>query len=152
MRTQYLLAVMVGVILVAGCTASDEPTSKTLVEFEELATPGYNAPAEASRQVIRSQEQWQELWQDADREPPSIDFDQRSVIAVHMGEQSTGGYSIDVESVRSFDGNIVVDVREVSPGRDCIVTQALTRPYQMVSISATERPVKFNVTKETRDC
>lgn len=151
MRREVLYFLLVSLALFAGCTSAGNG-SETAVEFEVLETPNYSPPADRSMDVVRSEQEWQELWADSDAEPPAVDFEQKTVLAVHMGEQSTGGHAIGVTKVTVVDGTVVVDVEAVSPGEGCFVTQALTRPYQMVTISATDRPVAFNVVEETRQC
>lgn len=67
-------------------------------------------------------------------EPPAdIDFDREWVVFFGIGVRNTGGYSASLDSLEYYPGfgALVVRTREVSPGFDCIVTQALTNPYAL---------------------
>ena len=75
------------------------------------------------------------LWQSAHLETtPEVDFERDGVIAVYMGEQPTGGHRIHVERVARQDDELQVEVVFQFPGPDCMTTQALTQPYQMVLV------------------
>ncbi len=53
-------------------------------------------------------------------------------IAVMSGAKPTGGYSIEVTGIEDNEGRTNVFVKEVSPSKDMIVTQAITYPYTVV--------------------
>ncbi len=65
------------------------------------------------------------------------------VIFISMGEKNTGGYSISVVSAENVHGTIRITVEEKSPGKDDIVTQAITYPYTLIKIKGVEE--KFEV-------
>lgn len=64
-------------------------------------------------------------------------------VAVFMGERRTGGYAIEVVSVRAAEGRLVVDYRESAPSPEMMVTQAITAPWAIALIGRTELPVTF---------
>ena len=53
-------------------------------------------------------------------------------IAVMSGTKPTGGYSIEVTGIEDNEGRTNVFVKEVSPSKDMMVTQAITYPYTIV--------------------
>lgn len=67
-------------------------------------------------------------------DPPPVDFESDGVIAVFMGERATGGHAIQVERVARRDQELLVDVVLQTPGPECMTTQALTQPYQLVLV------------------
>jgi len=87
-------------------------------------------------------------------EVPFIDFGNEAVIVVSMGTRSTGGYSIDVERVSESesDGTLYVEVVEVSPGRGCAVTQAVSAPVHAVRVPLRDGDVQFIERASTRSC
>jgi hypothetical protein len=106
---------------------------------------GIRTPTE---KVMRTPTEWAALWRQAhaNRTPPaapSVDFAKEMVIAVFMGQRSTGGYSIAIENVAFGEKEIRVTVREQTPPPDAIVTQALTQPFHMVVVRKSALPVKF---------
>lgn len=74
---------------------------------------------------------------------PEVDFGTDMVIAAFMGQQPTGGYSIEVEEVRENDEFLVVEIEMETPGDNCVVTQAVTQPFHIVLVPDTELPVQF---------
>lgn len=69
---------------------------------------------------------------------PQVDPAKDIVIAAFQGVKPTGGYSIEVTSIREDGGvvNVYVDMVEPLPGN--MVTQAFTSPYDIVKISRDE--------------
>ena len=74
---------------------------------------------------------------DANIFPGEIDFDANDLVIVALGEQSTGGYSITIESIQLQGGELAVTGKASAPGPDAITTQALTYPYSAVLIANT---------------
>ena len=57
-----------------------------------------------------------------------------SIIYIGLGEKPTGGYGIDVESVKKVDGTTKIEIKEISPEPDQLVTQALTYPKTLIRV------------------
>ena len=74
---------------------------------------------------------------DAEIFPGDLDFDQFDLVIVALGEQRTGGYAVNIESVQLEGGDLAVTGKATTPGKDAITTQALTYPYSAVSIPNT---------------
>jgi len=113
---------------------------------------------ERTRTVLRSQEAWEEAWSGAfapfspTPAVPPLDFDSRMVVLAAMGGRSTGGFSIEITSVRREGEDFHVEVREVRPGPRCFVTQAVTAPVHAVAVPRVGGTVHFVETEVTRDC
>jgi hypothetical protein len=56
-------------------------------------------------------------------------------VFIGSGEKPTGGYSISVKSAEDIEGRTVITIEETSPGKDDMVTQALTYPYVVIRIN-----------------
>jgi len=80
-----------------------------------------------------------------------IDFDTGVVLLADMGQRLSGGYSISVTQVTEDENKVTAEVRLVEPGLGCILTQAVTNPYQFVFI-ASKKEVTVNETLLTSDC
>jgi hypothetical protein len=74
---------------------------------------------------------------DADIFPGEIDFDANDLVIVALGEQATGGYSVNIASIQLQGGELAVTGKATAPGADAITTQALTYPYSAVLIPNT---------------
>jgi hypothetical protein len=90
------------------------------------------------RLVIRDPAAFTTLWsRAAGRDPlPEVNFGRELVIAVAAGQQPTGGYSISVGRAALRDGLLTVEVVETNPSPDCMTTQALTQPVDVVALPA----------------
>lgn len=86
---------------------------------------------------IQTQDQYDALG-DADIFPGKVDFDAVDLVIVALGEQSTGGYAISIESIQLQGGELAVTGKASAPGADAVVTQALTYPYSAVLIANTD--------------
>jgi hypothetical protein len=66
----------------------------------------------------------------------SNDVQTANFIVLNMGEKTSGGYSIGIDSVVETDKNIVITIKETSPEPGSMVTQAFTNPFCVVKINS----------------
>ncbi|HAR96089.1 MAG TPA: hypothetical protein DCR97_09030 [Deltaproteobacteria bacterium] len=95
--------------------------------------------------VIRDQEDWQVVWglhqgrKASQNQPPDIDFEQFSVIALFAGRRpSTEGVQI-VRCEHPQEGALVVYAVELEPGLGCIASRISKNPFHMVRIPAAKK-------------
>ncbi len=103
--------------------------------------------------LITSQEGLTKLWKliQANAPEPKVDFNTHAIIAVFAGQKPTGGYSISVTKIEDGEmRNVVVTL--TSPGADCMVTQAVTTPYQIVTVPITSLSFTHNNLETTTSC
>lgn len=121
-----------------------------------LLSEGAYAPvAERKNYVFRTEEEFATFWTSIfgiDATAPYVDFDTYQVIGVFAGERVTGGYRIAVDAVSDQGGVRTVTITLTEPGDDCIVTQAMTAPYQVVLAPKTILPLAKNERTETLSC
>jgi PrcB C-terminal len=116
--------------------ATPKPSPKeggeTSGDIKVLREGSYNLVAEPFVAVARDAETYQELRRLDDNLPilKEDEFKRIAVVAAFLGERRTGGYGI--EMTRAPEGD--VRIREKTPPRDAMLTQALTRPYKIVSV------------------
>jgi hypothetical protein len=111
-------------------------------------------------QRIRSQREWLALWnamgvRATRAEPaPTVDFSHDQLIAFFAGDQRSGGVEVTVQGIATAADRLILAVRLSLPGSGCVVTSALSQPYQIVRIdrSLSERPMEFHYEIERRDC
>ncbi len=126
----------------------------TRVPFETIMQGSHADRREAGEEVARSQSEYERIWRqtqsgratepDVEGGATEVDFDDEMVIALFMGQQSTGGYAIEVDEVRVDEQTATVYYRERRPGPDEIVTQALTSPYHLVRLPRLSQEVRFS--------
>ena len=74
---------------------------------------------------------------------PEIDFSKYMAIAFFMGEKSTGGYQIIVDSIVGTKDQVVVYYKEIGPKLGEMVTMAFTQPYSIIKMARTSKEITF---------
>jgi hypothetical protein len=64
------------------------------------------------------------------------DIQHSNFIILNMGEKTSGGYAIGIESVVETDKNIIITIKETIPESGSMVTQNFTNPYCVVRINS----------------
>ena len=64
------------------------------------------------------------------------DVQTSNFVVLNMGEKTSGGYKIGVESVVETDKNIIITVKETIPEANAMVSQVITYPYCIVKINS----------------
>jgi protease stability complex PrcB-like protein len=109
---------------------------------------------EGRRLVIRDANSWASFWSElgtGDR--PDVDFTKAVVVAVAAGQRPSGGYEIAVDQVSQTDGELTVQVVEISPGPNCLTSAAPTQPVDVVVVPVVApRSWSFLERKEVRGC
>ena len=74
---------------------------------------------------------------------PEIDFSKETVIAVFMGEKTTGGYGVIVEDVKEEKGKLVVAIKETKPSPGDMIITVITQPFCVVKINSSNKELVF---------
>lgn len=131
--------------------------SATPVAFTVLEAGGNAQEAEERKNVAaRDQESFDRLWKMAhgaeELAAPTIDFSKEYVIGVFAGRKPTGGYAIEVTDVQDLGDERTLTVTVTSPGETCVVTDALTSPYQLIRVPVSTHFLKAVDTAVTNAC
>ncbi len=156
------IVAIVALLVVGGAVAYFMRTPVTrlgdVVPFETVKKDFHGGVEAGENVAVTGEAEWTTLWNQmaANITPkppvPAIDFSKEMVIGVFLGIKPTGGYSIEVTRIAESADRITVYVREVSPGPNCRVTEALTNPYHIVKIETSSKQVDFSVTKDVTEC
>ncbi len=106
--------------LAAGSSAVDAPERKNIAVYSE----------EGLSQV------WAMAYGTDAPALPAVDFSKQYIIAVFAGTRPTGGYGISVSGIKEGDGVRTVAISVASPAEGCMVSQALTSPFELVAVPA----------------
>lgn len=109
------------------------------MEMMTIARGSYAATDSRTAVVARSREEYQRLWQQliggGEGEAAEADFNTGVVVFLLAGSRSTGGWSVEPQSVTvEDDGTAVIVARIKGPPPGSMVTQALTSPYAVVLV------------------
>ncbi|MFP4206183.1 MAG: protease complex subunit PrcB family protein [Spirochaetaceae bacterium] len=147
--------------------AGSEPRGEPVPMEFRIVSRGTNA-AQKEPLVARAdtQAELRELWDRVARtrvpepDPPEVDFEQQTLIAVFLGERSTGGYSVEIDTVcrtpeagsessaAASEAVLHLCYTEYQPAEDAMVTMALTSPYVVVAVEG--RPERVVVHRRSR--
>ena len=129
------------------------------LEFEVIDSGDLSGYCEEEYLVIKTEVEWTSVWEKhtvlcmhlcTGRPPcPNVDFSEKTVICVFMGERPTLGYDISIESIWVEEERVHVDVVKRSPPKEYSGGQALTYPFMLVSLEKADFEVVFHVTEET---
>jgi len=139
------------------CNGSNKSGSAK-VQFDSIGHGYFVSFDEKRMLVINSEKDYEKLWNDVyanlDQVPriPEVDLTKFTVIAVFMGAQKSGGYDIKIDKITNINDKPVIEVTETSPGVNCIVTDAITKPYDVVKIAKTDLEYEFRINKVIKDC
>lgn len=120
-------------------------------EVEVIACPEYAGQSDIDEPLaehVTHAHRFRELYLSANPnsqdEVPDIDFNERDVIAVLAGRQSSGGHTVYVSEVNEQGGGLDVGYTLVSPSSDCAVTTQITYPYCFVSLAKVQGEVHLS--------
>jgi len=140
-------------VLLMGCTATPEPEVPQKPKVKAPAVRlhltsvlrAFNSGVTDKKTVlIKTVVEWQELWSEVEKprepksSPPDIDFlAGEMVVATFMGEQPSGGHSIEIMSLWvNHKNELEVYIREKRPSKGGMVTMAETQPLHIVKVNS----------------
>lgn len=134
-KSILIVAVLVlSLMFVAGCgdpVRADEPE-----EPEEIALTD-----ELPEEIL--------AWIDVSKEKfgaQTMVYEEILYTLVTYGEKPTGGFAVEITSIEDKEDKIVVTVDFTEPGKDDMVTQAITYPYDLAMMDDPGLPVEFVAT------
>lgn len=148
--------VFIGLVLVAlacGSTKQEITTQNRApgqpVDYKILLKDSYGGTDAPENRIITTQKELENAYAVINRmrrpgiSVPEVDFTKKAVVAVFMGQQSSGGNSVEIEKVEETDKNITVHIKKSHPGKDDMTTMAITQPFVFVELPATDKEVIF---------
>lgn len=118
---------------------------------------GARGPLRSGEVVARSPAEWAAAWRDHEGpgDPPAVDgvdFAASMVVGVFAGQRPTGGFRVVPGAVKRDGGGMnAVAYEVVSPGKRCMVSQALTSPFLVMTVPAAPQ-VTFSSNERAEDC
>lgn len=140
------LLLLLPLLLLAGCT---RPASA--LEFVTLARGSHSGITAPAAVLITDQKAWEAHWKRhastfvPPPPAPPVDFETASVVALHLGERRTGGYSVAITAVKRTDEVLTVIAKESRPAPGAVVTMALTQPYHMIRLDRVKPGTRLKV-------
>ena len=156
MKTHILLisAFLLSAVISA-CSSQGNDEKKLPMEI--ILDGTYSAIEEKREVLLNNNDDYQklmtEVYKNLDQMPriPVVDFNKNSVIAVFIGNRSNGGFMVSIDSITEGK-NLTVNITETTPGSNCMVTDAITRPFSLVKIPKTDSKPVFKTKQIVKDC
>lgn len=145
-KTLAAAALLCPAMMLTGCKSGgdgkkDGAADVTLAEPVEIveSKSGNSSALEAiGVMLVKTQAEYDALG-DADIHP-GVDFETQDLVIAALGEQPTGGYSIEITAIQQEGDMLFVEGKASKPG-DAAVTQALTYPYAAAVIANTDATI-----------
>ena len=137
---------------------SKDLTKTNNIEFTILKEGTNSGFKTVENKVINSTEElskvWSVLFQNYMEVPPlpKVDFKAFTAILVSMGEQNSGGYTINVKSIVDSKSEEKVIVNESKPGASCMTTSVMTYPFQLIMLPKTAGKISFERKETIYEC
>lgn len=112
-----------------------KPGTGTAMKWTKLGSGTQSNMKERTVVLISNKAKFDELWKLAFAnniapQKPQVDFTKNSVVAVFLGEVTSGGHSIELLSIRPLTGGeFEISVQHTKPGTGCITTSVMSYPY-----------------------
>ncbi|MEM9346310.1 MAG: protease complex subunit PrcB family protein [Planctomycetota bacterium] len=139
-----LVAALAGFVLTGCKSDGDENAGATSlaqpVTILERVSGDSAALKDLGSYHIETQAQFDALG-DAEIFPGEVDFDTNDLVIVALGERSTGGFAVKINSIQLSGGELAITGEATKPAETDAVTQALTYPYSAVLIPNTSADV-----------
>lgn len=141
------------------CASTKESTSNTGEIVFKSITKGKNSGFEnPTTKVIVTQQEleiiWKQAWSRFSDVPqlPTIDFSKNQVVLIALGAKNNGGYSLEIEKITESKKEFTVNYFETKAGENCMTTQAIVFPFELIEIEKTAKKVVFNSSEKIVDC
>lgn len=140
-------------LLLSSCKTNSntgETPTGDWVKFEILLEGSHGNISPRQHTLISSQKMLDELFEQINStqhpgaEVPEIDFSKYQVGLVSMGELSSGGYAISIESIEKTNEHIRINLITESPAPGENVTSVMTSPFVLFKFEKQALPVEFN--------
>lgn len=131
------------------CTAWLAACATEPLPIRNLAKGGVSGIIESRQLVVTNAADWTQWWTThrantrGDTAPPEIDFTKEMVVLFALGQQRTGGYSVEIVKVQPEEKSLKIYVKRKSPPKGAMVTQALTAPFHFVAVPRSELKPEF---------
>jgi|SRR5690349_19414703 len=159
-----------GALILSCCGDADSVFNAQMRRFD--STPEAQRPPEVAvfpyhsnsgmtvrdRMIVTDPIVWSKIWlnvvgQQSPTPPlPAADFGRETIVIAGMGQRSSGGYSITIDSGSVVGDTVTLIVTERSPGRTCGTTAALTAPVALARVLRPRANIRLVEKTAVTDC
>lgn len=157
-RLFVMTALVVAVVAILVLHTFGVTNTGIRMEFQTISKGAWSGLTKAEYYVIQDGNEWAHVWSQHTRimhpQDPllEVDFSEKTIIAVFMGTRVTTGYGIEVKEIIDTGLSIVVKVEKTYPGKGCVVGDAITTPYHIVTVNKIDKYIIFDTFTRAREC
>lgn len=131
-------ALLLLTLILFSCGASSTKTSGSNALYEVLTQQSDGGASIRFFEILSEENEIKMLQNDEilkDRIKLS-DIQTSNFLVLNMGEKTSGGFKIGIESAVETDKNIIITIKETTPESGSVVSQDITTPYCVVKINS----------------
>src|ERR1044072_7385299 len=148
-----LIFTVTGNVYVSSYTQdSNESTqdSEKSITFRTMAEGTFSDQMDRKVQVIAKRSEWKSLWnimfpRAAEGSLPSVDFDNKMLIAIFRGGNGGQPYELSVTDVVKTKNGLKVFISERISGRGCLSAPVFLLPYHIIELDKRSKKFRNNV-------
>ena len=115
---------------------------------QEMRLAGQRSEIKDARMVVaRTPAEFDALWKQHNptQAEPAVNFDKQIVVAVFLGERSTGGTKVELTLMNDplDSSKLVVFYKEVPPAKSGFATQVVCAPFEIRAVAKSYAAVTF---------
>lgn len=131
---------MVSIFIVA-CSSQKTGKSAEHPLYEVLLQSDQDGGEFQFYEILTEEKEIKMLLGDPDLRKKIDDDDIRTAnfVILNMGEKTSGGYSIEIDSVIEEADKIIIKVKEVKPAEGSMTTSVMTYPFAVVKINSKKK-------------
>ena len=104
------------------------------INWSKLVSGQQSSLEKSYMAIITTQVKFDNLWttsfsNDLAPQKPKVDFTKNSVVALFLGEVTSGGHSIELSSIKTSASGYDIGVVHTKPGRGCMSITVMEYPY-----------------------
>lgn len=147
---RFILAV---VFLFSSCSSGkfnkSNPINQKAITFETIVQDFYGGMSNSKFVVINDLKSLDEIYilinknRYSKLEVPEVNFEKEMIIALFLGERTSGGFSISVERILNNNNNVMVFYKIVTPKQDDMLASVMTQPFCIIKMPNTSKEIIF---------
>jgi hypothetical protein len=105
------------------------------IEYVTLSQGEDDGPEAAKEEVINNQDAYTTFFDGSPPNTPDVNWEEEMVVAVALGERSSGGYSVEITNIKHHTTGLTqgsVEIRYVERVPSGVSTDPITCPYHAV--------------------
>lgn len=156
---RFSICLLLWAVIATGCVKRDNtsdgqtptgPSKTTPVAFQRVTKGSRSAYVQQTTVVATNNRAFDDILARITPDQPiqSPNFTREMAVAVFLGERLTSGFQVRVTNVTDTAGILTIEALETIPNLRCAVTQALTQPFEIISVPRQGDSVVLVMTRE----